>query len=57
MSAGLPCLNRAEHFSSWVVVLRKANRSAFNGYRLTSSAYSEVRCLVCNAGIEPAAAG
>lgn len=28
----------------WVVTARKCNRSAFNGYRLTSSDYSEVRC-------------
>jgi len=31
----------------WVVVQYKSNRSAFNGYRLTPSDYSEIRCLKC----------
>lgn len=35
-----------EHRSSWVVIQRKANRSAFSGYRLTPSDYSAVRCTV-----------
>jgi hypothetical protein len=34
---------------SWRVLQRRSNRSAFNGYRQTPSAYSEVRCLACGA--------
>jgi len=33
----------------WVVVTRKGNYSAFNGYRWASSAYSDVLCLFCGA--------
>lgn len=31
------------------VLQRKGNRSAFNGYRWTPSAYSAVRCTSCGA--------
>lgn len=46
MSQGTACQHkpRAEHV---VVVVRQGNYSAFNGYRFTPSAYSQVRCLVC----------
>jgi len=44
-SAQLAC-RLPEHRSAWVVTQRKGNRSAFNGYRWTPSAYSEVRCTV-----------
>lgn len=40
----MTCKSKA-HRSRWVVTERTANRSAFSGYRLTPSAYSEVRCL------------
>ena len=33
----------------WVVIARKCNHSAFNGYHNTWSQYSEVFCLVCGA--------
>lgn len=33
-----------EHYSDWVVIDRKCNYSAFNGYRRTRSAWSRVRC-------------
>lgn len=33
----------------WVVRVRRGNYSAFNGYRFTPSAYSEVSCLDCDA--------
>lgn len=33
-----------EHSASWVVLDRKCNYSAFNGYRRTRSAWSSVRC-------------
>jgi hypothetical protein len=49
-SAGLPtgaCTNRKAHRPSWVVTMRNYNASAFNGYRPTRSAYSEVRCTEC----------
>lgn len=47
LSGGTTCLNRKEHFTHWVVTVRKANYSAFNGYRRTPSLYSEVRCTAC----------
>lgn len=34
----------------WVVTARECNYSAFNGYRRTPSAYSEVWCLDCSHG-------
>lgn len=33
-----------DHRDHWVVTMRNGNASAFNGYRWTPSAYSEVRC-------------
>jgi hypothetical protein len=41
---GFACTNPAEHRPAWVVVARRCNYSAFNGYRWTPSDYSEVRC-------------
>lgn len=46
LSGGTACLDR-EHKPQWVVTMRKANYSAFNGYHRTPSAYSEVRCPAC----------
>ncbi len=45
MSAGQACRD-PEHRDEWVVTMRRANRSAFNGYHLTPSAYSEVTCPI-----------
>lgn len=50
MSAAVPCQNRREHRSSWVVRTRQANYSAFNGGRRTPSDYSSVVCPLCPAG-------
>lgn len=47
MSAGTACPHRRKHAGRWRVVTRKANYSAFNGYRYTPSDYSSVRCLEC----------
>ncbi|WUT01765.1 hypothetical protein OHA46_33970 (plasmid) [Streptomyces sp. NBC_00708] len=46
---GTACRNR-DHRALWIVVQRNYNRSAFNGYRITRSAYSLVRCTApgCN---------
>lgn len=33
---------------AWVVLQRKCNHSAFNGYRYTPSTRSAVRCPACN---------
>jgi hypothetical protein len=33
-----------EHQADWVVLQRKCNHSAFNGYHWTPSDYSSVRC-------------
>jgi hypothetical protein len=44
----IACRDRA-HRSSWRVEVRKANYSAFNGYRRTPSAYSQLRCGHCGA--------
>lgn len=46
MSQGIACHER-DHRPYWAVRLRRANRSAFNGYRLTTSAYSLVECQLC----------
>ena len=43
------CENRKAHKAYWVVECRNHNHSAFNGYRMTPSAYSQVRCLECRA--------
>lgn len=37
------------HRKSWRVDVRRANFSAFNGYRRTWSPYSQVRCGDCGA--------
>lgn len=47
MSGGTACTDRKNHQSAWVVSVRKANYSAFNGGRRTPSDYSEVRCPKC----------
>jgi hypothetical protein len=36
-----------EHRASWVVLQRECNHSAFNGYRYTPSAWSDVQCTAC----------
>lgn len=36
-----------EHRASWRVHMRRANMSAFNGYRWTPSRYSGMTCLAC----------
>lgn len=46
MSGGRACPQRT-HRGSWRVAVRKANYSAFSGYRRTPSDYSEVACLAC----------
>lgn len=48
MSAGeAHCQQPSEHRPVWAVAIRKANYSAFNGYRRTPSAYSLVCCPAC----------
>lgn len=42
------CVDRKSHRPHWVVTVRKANYSAFNGGRRTPSDYSEVRCPKCS---------
>lgn len=42
-----PPLSCSAPESEWLVVDYMVNRSAFNGYRQTPSAYSAVRCLRC----------
>ena len=34
---------------NWTVLALRSNHSAFNGYRLAESDYSEVRCATCGA--------
>jgi len=46
MSGGLACRNTC-HSGAWRVTQRLSNRSAFNGYQVTPSAYSEVLCGEC----------
>lgn len=46
MSAGVACRVPA-HRPAWRVTQRLSNRSAFNGYRQTPSAYSEIQCGEC----------
>lgn len=48
MSQGIACQVRG-HQSSWVVLVRNANYSAFNGGRRTPSAYSSLQCKACKA--------
>lgn len=47
MSGGDACKCGAGR-PAWVVVQRRCNRSAFNGYRKTPSDYSQVRCCACH---------
>jgi hypothetical protein len=49
--AGLHCAEPKDHreAGAWVVEIRKANYSAFNGGRRTPSDYSQVRCTACPA--------
>ena len=49
MSKGIACQNRAEHWTSWRVVVRRANYSAFSGGRRTPSDYSQLVCRACGA--------
>ena len=49
MSAGVPCRDRKAHRATWEVWQRRCNHSAFNGYRSTSSDYSQVHCRTCGA--------
>lgn len=44
MSSGGGCTVKA-HRKNWVVTVRNANYSAFNGYHRTPSDYSEVHCI------------
>lgn len=37
----------AYHRGAWLVTVRKANHSAFNGGHRTPSAYSEIWCGTC----------
>jgi hypothetical protein len=48
MSQGLACTVRG-HRPGWVVAVRQANYSAFNGGHRTPSAYSLVVCETCPA--------
>jgi hypothetical protein len=43
MSGGTACTVK-DHRAGWIVLARRANFSAFNGYRRTPSAWSEVYC-------------
>jgi hypothetical protein len=47
MASGIACRDDA-HRQYWRVLMRNANRSAFNGYRRTTSDYSAVHCPVCH---------
>lgn len=50
MSGGQACTCWVQiHGKRWAVTQRRCNHSAFNGYRETPSAYSEVVCLNCHA--------
>lgn len=50
MSGGPSCRNR-DHRPSWVVVHRRCNFSAFNGYHYTPSDYSLVLCMEPQCGL------
>jgi hypothetical protein len=43
------CREPKEHQKEgfWLVMMRRCNMSAFSGYRVTSSDYSEVKCVDC----------
>lgn len=45
MSGGTSCKEHPK--TEWFVAHREHNHSAFEGYRMTRSAYSEVKCTVC----------
>ena len=46
MSGGKACrCERSQDRASWLVTARRCNFSAFNGYRRTPSAWSEIRCV------------
>lgn len=51
MTSGVFCRCDERHkpvrLRSWVIIQRKSNHSAFNGYRWAPSAYSQVHCLQC----------
>jgi len=51
MSGGVPCnceqRKKPIDQRDWLVTAYRNNTSAFNGYRRTSSDYSEVRCMQC----------
>jgi hypothetical protein len=49
MSQGYACEDRGAHRAAgaWIVLVRNANHSAFNGGRRTPSAYSAVACTRC----------
>jgi phosphoribosyl 1,2-cyclic phosphodiesterase len=50
MSSGTACKckgPRAERMKNWEVTQFKCNHSAFNGYKQTPSAYSQIHCTVC----------
>jgi hypothetical protein len=51
VSFGCHCAERRKppEQRQWVVLTRRGNNSAFNGYRFESSAYSEVYCQNCGA--------
>jgi len=51
VSFGCHCPERKKPVKerNWVVLVRKANYSAFNGYKYTPSDYSEVYCRSCGA--------
>ena len=38
---------RSERMAEWEVTALRGNSSAFNGYRFTPSAYSEIWCRKC----------
>ncbi|MFB6881405.1 hypothetical protein ACFCY8_11270 [Streptomyces noursei] len=42
----MPACKASAHRPLWVVVQRRCNHSAFNGYRRTPSLYSRVECTV-----------
>lgn len=48
MSQGFACRDTT-HKARWVVIHRRCNFSAFNGYRWTPSDYSLVGCTACGA--------
>jgi hypothetical protein len=49
VSFNCKCAERSKPIEQrrWVVIRRKCNYSAFNGYKYTPSAYSEIYCQAC----------